>query len=63
MAIINEAGSYGIDSDLCYSFPCNVSPEGEVSVVEGLELNEFQLGKMKASEAELLEERKMALDR
>lgn len=63
MAVINEGGAYGIDSDLCYSMPCNVSPEGEVTVVQGLELNEFQLGKIKASEAELLEERKMALGR
>lgn len=63
MAVINEGGAYGIDKDLCFSMPCNVSPDGEVSVVADLTLNEFQQSKLKASEAELLEERKMALDR
>lgn len=62
MGVINEQGLYGVDADLCYSFPCNVV-NGEWTIVEGLELNEFQLEKIKASEAELLEERKMALER
>lgn len=63
MGVINEKGAYGIDVDLCYSMPCNIGPDGEWTIVEDLQLNEFQTEKLKASEKELLDERKMALDR
>ena len=63
MGVINEGGAYGVNHDLCYSMPCNVDENGEWKIVEGLELNDFQKDKIKISEKELLEERKMALDR
>ncbi|MAI42619.1 MAG: malate dehydrogenase [Candidatus Azotimanducaceae bacterium] len=49
-------GSYGIDSDLIYSFPC-VCDTGEWRIVQGLELSEFSRTKILATETELKEER------
>lgn len=49
-------GSYGISKGLIYSFPCTCSG-GKWSIVKDLEINEFSLEKMKATEKELSEER------
>lgn len=53
---IYSDGSYGIEKGLMYSFPC-VCKDGQWEIVQGLENNEFSLGKMKATEQELKEER------
>jgi len=55
MAIPSD-GSYGIATGIIYSFPvrCNY---GRYEIVQGLEINDFSRDKMKATEAELLEER------
>ena len=42
MGVIVEGGKYGVDGDLCFSYPCNVGPDGEWQIVEGLEINDFQ---------------------
>ena len=55
MAVYSD-GSYGIEKGLIYSFPCR-SHHGEWEIVQDLDINEFSQGKMKASEAELIEER------
>ncbi|MDO9140671.1 MAG: malate dehydrogenase [Methylobacter sp.] len=55
MAILSD-GSYGIEPGLIYSFPVTVV-EGEVSIVRGLDINDFSLQKMRLSEDELKEER------
>ena len=60
MAIPNQ-GHYGVEGDLVYSFPVTISG-GEVSVVEGLSLTGDLRGLMKASEAELKEERAAVAD-
>jgi malate dehydrogenase len=49
-------GSYGIEKGLIYSYPVTVS-EGEFSIVQGLEINDFSREKMHISEVELKEER------
>ncbi len=49
-------GSYGIQEGLIYSFPC-VCKGGDWEIVQGVELNEFSVEKMKATEQELAEER------
>ena len=46
MGVIAEGGAYGIDGDLCYSYPCNVNADGEWQIVEGLEINEFSRQKL-----------------
>lgn len=49
-------GSYGIQEGLIYSFPC-VCKNGDWEIVQGLACNEFSIGRMKATEQELAEER------
>jgi malate dehydrogenase len=49
-------GSYGIEAGLVYSYPVTVA-NGDVNIVKGLDINDFGLQRMRASEAELKEER------
>lgn len=60
MGIPNQ-GHYGVEGDIIYSFPVTLSG-GKVQVVEGLELTDDVRRRMKASEAELLEERAAVSD-
>jgi len=55
MGILSD-GSYAIERDLMYSFPVTVT-NGEVTIVKGLDINEFSMQRMRISEAELKEER------
>lgn len=55
MAIPSD-GSYGIDEGLIYSFPCTCS-NGEYSIVQDLEINDFSRQRMDATAQELREER------
>tara|TARA_Y100000590_G_scaffold258239_1_gene289926 strand:+ start:863 stop:1834 length:972 start_codon:yes stop_codon:yes gene_type:complete len=55
MAIPSD-GSYGISEGIIFSYPITCQ-EGEYSIVEELELDEFSLQSIKASEKELLNER------
>jgi malate dehydrogenase len=55
MGILSD-GTYGIEKDLVYSFPVTVV-NGEVNIVKGLSINEFSMQRMRASEAELKEEK------
>ena len=49
-------GSYGIAEGLIYSFPCTCK-DGDWTIVQGLEINDFSRAKMTATETELAEER------
>ena len=49
-------GSYGIEPGVIYSYPC-VCRNGDWSIVQDLEIDEFSRGRMDASDAELREER------
>jgi malate dehydrogenase len=53
---IYSDGSYGIQEGLIYSYPCTCA-NGDWTIVQGLEINEFSQGRMKATEQELTEER------
>ncbi len=55
MAIPSD-GSYGVAKGIIYSFPVRCA-FGRYEIVQGLEINDFVAGKMKASEQELVEER------
>jgi malate dehydrogenase len=55
MAVYSD-GSYGIEKGLIFSFPC-VCKDGNWSIVEGMEVNDFAREKLKATEQELMEER------
>jgi malate dehydrogenase len=55
MAVPSD-GSYGVPEGLMSSFPCTTK-DGEWSIVQGLEIDEFSKGRIDASVAELAEER------
>src|SRR6478736_5761673 len=55
MAVPSD-GSYGVPEGLMSSFPCTCK-DGEWSIVQGLEIDEFSQGRIDASVAELAEER------
>jgi malate dehydrogenase len=55
MAIPSD-GSYGIPEGVIYSYPVTTK-NGEYSIVQGLEVNDFSRGKLQATHRELLEER------
>jgi malate dehydrogenase len=55
MAFVSD-GSYGVPKGLVYGFPVTVK-NGEVSIVQGLEINAFSRAKMDATAKELDEER------
>ena len=61
MGVIPSEPHYGIDTGICYSYPCNVDHNGEWKIVDGLEINQFSADRMKKNEKELQDERKMAL--
>jgi malate dehydrogenase len=54
-----EGNSYGIDGDLIYSFPMTTDGKSAPQIVDGLDISEYSLGKMKATEKELQEEKDM----
>lgn len=60
MGVITDHSPYGIDTGICYSYPCQIV-NGEWTIVKGLEINAFSQERMKKNEKELLGERKMAL--
>ena len=60
MAIASD-GSYGTPEGIISSFPCTCT-NGEYSIVQGLEINEFSQGKINATHAELVEERDAVIE-
>jgi malate dehydrogenase len=58
---VRSDGSYGIEEGLICSFPVR-SAGGELSIVPGLELNEFSRGKIAASVNELKGEKALAAE-
>lgn len=62
-AAIDSAGNpYGVDENLMYSFPLQSDGNGNVSIVDGLELSDYAQGKVTASEEELQGEREGVTD-
>jgi malate dehydrogenase len=55
MGVVSD-GSYGVPEGLISGFPCTCS-DGEWSIVQGLELDDFSRSKIDASVAELSDER------
>jgi len=55
MAIPSD-GSYGIPEGLVYSYPCTTK-DGEISIVQGLEVDDFSRARMDATRDELVDER------
>ncbi len=61
MGVIAKGNPYGIDEDLCFSFPCRCTGGFEYKVVGGLLFDDKGKERIKATELELVEERKEAL--
>mmetsp|Transcript_27308 Transcript_27308/g.73817 ORF Transcript_27308/g.73817 Transcript_27308/m.73817 type:complete len:364 (+) Transcript_27308:117-1208(+) len=59
MGVVSD-GSYGITPGLVFSYPVRCSG-GKWSIVQGLQLDEPSLNRLRITEQELLEEREMAL--
>ena len=55
MAIPSD-GSYGIEEGVIYSYPVRCSG-GNYEIVQGLDISDFSLERMQATETELREER------
>jgi len=60
MGVISDRNGYGIDSNLCFSFPVQCK-RSEWEIVEGLEVDTFSRAKLQATQEELVQERKDAL--
>jgi len=60
MAIPSD-GSYGVAEGLISSFPC-ICKDGEYSIVQGLEIDDFSRAKIDASVGELADERNAVRD-
>ncbi|GAA1374812.1 malate dehydrogenase [Luteococcus sanguinis] len=56
MAVVSD-GSYGVEEGLVSSFPVTIK-DGKWEIVQGLDINEFSRGKIDASVAELVDEKK-----
>lgn len=54
-------GSYGIEAGLIYGYPCTCK-DGDWTIVQGIDVNDFSRGKMTATETELREERDAVAD-
>jgi malate dehydrogenase len=55
MGVLSD-GSYDIEKGLMYSFPVTVE-DGEIQIVQGLNINEFSRHRMRVTEDELKQER------
>ncbi len=60
MAVPSD-GSYGVPEGLISSFPCTTA-DGQWSIVDGVDLNEFSQARLDATVSELVEERDMVAD-
>jgi malate dehydrogenase len=60
MAVVSD-GSYGVPEGLVSSFPCTTK-DGEWSIVQGLDVDDFSRPRIDASVAELVDERQAVTD-
>ena len=60
--VASEGNPYGIGDNLIYSFPLRTDGMGGYEIVSGLELTDYAVGKLKASEEELVDERGAVTD-
>ena len=60
--IASDANPYGVSDGLIYSFPLRRDEQGNIRIVEGLELSAYARAKIRASEDELKAEREAIKD-
>ena len=61
-AAIPSDGSYGVPEGLIFGFPLVSSGQGEIKIVQDIELNEFAQSKIKITSEELLSEKEAVKD-
>jgi malate dehydrogenase len=61
-AAIASDGSYGVPQGLIFGFPLRTSANGEVEIIQGIELNEFAQSKIAITTQELESEREAVAD-
>ena len=61
-AAIASDGSYGVPEGLIFGFPLRTSENGEVEIIQGIELNEFAQSKIAITTEELESEREAVAD-
>ncbi|MGK5594016.1 MAG: malate dehydrogenase [Parachlamydiaceae bacterium] len=59
VAILSNGNPYSIENDLIFSFPCRTNKNGEIEIVEGLEIDSYLKERFKLTVQELIEEREM----
>ncbi len=62
VAIPSDGNPYDVADGLIFSFPMRADDQGCIQIVEGLELSDYALKKIRASEAELISEREAISD-
>jgi malate dehydrogenase len=62
MGVMSDGNKYGAPEGIVYSFPCQIV-NGEWKIVEGIPINDFSRALMDKTGKELLDERKMALNK
>ena len=60
-AVVSD-GSYGIPEGLIFGFPLSTNSNGEIEIIQGIELNEFAQTKIKVTTEELESEREAVTD-
>ena len=60
-AVVSD-GSYGIPEGLIFGFPLSTNSNGEIEIIQGIELNEFAQTKIKVTTEELESERESVSD-
>jgi malate dehydrogenase len=60
-AVVSD-GSYGIPEGLIFGFPLRTNSNGEIEIIQGIELNEFAQTKIKVTTEELESEREAVSD-
>jgi len=61
-AAVPSDGSYGIPEDLIFGFPLTSNGQGKITIVQGIELNDFAQAKIKITTDELLSEKEAVKD-
>ena len=61
MGVMTDGSHYGVGKDLIFSFPCQCK-NNRFEIVAGLELDDYSMSMIQASEKELIKERDMVLD-
>lgn len=59
VAMHSDGNPYGIAGDLMFSFPCRSLGDGKVEIVKNVPWDPFIKGKIKVTEEELIEEKKL----